>query len=214
MDGGAAAPAFPAGGFVDRPAAWALLCEWTQGDGLRKHALAVEAAVRAYARRFGEDEDLWALAGLLHDFDYERYPSLDDHPFKGREVLERLGAPPEVIHAIQAHAERTGVPRVSRLDKALYAVDELCGFITAAALIRPSKSVLDLEAASVRKRMKDKAFARNVKREDIVRGAEELGVPLDEHIAFVIEAMRGVADALGLRGGVPAPGAAGGPPTE
>ena len=199
---------------MDRPAAWALLCEWTQGDGLRKHALAVEAAVRAYARRFGEDEDLWGMAGLLHDFDYERYPSLDDHPFKGREVLERLGTPPEVVHAIQAHAERTGVPRVSRLDKALYAVDELCGFITAAALIRPSRSVRDLEAASVRKRMKDKAFARNVKREDIVRGAEELGVPLDEHIAFVIEAMRGVADALGLRGEVPAAGAAGTPPTE
>jgi putative nucleotidyltransferase with HDIG domain len=198
---------------VDRSAAWALLCEWTQGDGLRKHALAVEAAMRAYARRFGEDEELWGMAGLLHDFDYERYPSLDDHPFKGREVLERLDAPPEVIHAIQAHAERTGVPRVSRLDKALYAVDELCGFITAAALIRPSKSVLDLEAASVRKRMKDKAFARNVRREDIVRGAEELGVPPDEHIAFVIEAMRGVADTLGLRGSVPAAGAAAAPPT-
>jgi putative nucleotidyltransferase with HDIG domain len=198
---------------VDRSAAWALLCEWTQGDGLRKHALAVEAAMRAYARRFGEDEELWGMAGLLHDFDYERYPSLDDHPFKGREVLERLDTPPEVIHAIQAHAERTGVPRISRLDKALYAVDELCGFITAAALIRPSKSVLDLEAASVRKRMKDKAFARNVRREDIVRGAEELGVPPDEHIAFVIEAMRGAADALGLRGSVPPAGAAAAPPT-
>ena len=191
---------------MDRSAAWALLCEWTQGDGLRKHALAVEAAMRAYARRFGEDEDRWGTAGLLHDFDYERYPSLEDHPFKGREVLERLGCPPDVIHAIQAHAERTGVPRVSRVDRALYAVDELCGFITAAALIRPSRSVLDLEAASVRKRMKDKAFARNVKREDILRGAEELSVPLDEHIAVVIEAMRGVADELGLQGTAPAPG--------
>ncbi len=189
---------------MDRAVAWALLCEWTQGEGLRKHALAVEAAMRAYARRFGEDEECWGMAGLLHDFDYERYPSLDDHPFKGKDVLEKLGFPPEIIHAIQAHAERTGVPRTSRLDKTLYAVDELCGFITAAALIRPSKSVLDLEAASVRKRMKDKAFARNVKREDIIRGAEELGVPLDEHIAFVIEAMRGAADALGLRGTTPA----------
>ncbi len=191
---------------MDRAAAWTLLCEWTQGDGLRKHALAVEAAMRAYARRLGEDEELWGVAGLLHDFDYERYPSLDDHPFKGREVLERLGYPPEVIHAIQAHAERTGVPRASRLDKTLYAVDELCGFITAAALIRPTKSVLDLEAASVRRRMKDKAFARNVKREDIVRGAEELGVPLDEHIAFVSHAMRDAADALGLRGTAPGAG--------
>jgi len=196
---------------VDRAAAWSLLREWTQGEGLRKHALAVEAAMRAYARRFGEDQERWGIVGLLHDFDYERYPSLDDHPFKGREVLERLGYPPDVIHAIQSHAERTGVPRVSRMDKALYAVDELCGFITAAALIRPSQSVLDLEAASVRKRMKDKAFARNVKREDIIRGAEELGVPLDEHIAFVIEAMRGVADALTLRGSLPA-GSQGPPP--
>ena len=196
---------------MDRAAAWSLLREWTQGEGLRKHALAVEAAMRAYARRFGEDQERWGIVGLLHDFDYERYPSLDDHPFKGREVLERLGYPPDVIHAIQSHAERTGVPRVSRMDKALYAVDELCGFITAAALIRPSQSVLDLEAASVRKRMKDKAFARNVKREDIIRGAEELGVPLDEHIAFVIEAMRGVADALTLRGSLPA-GSQGPPP--
>ena len=196
---------------MDRAAAWALLCEWTQGDGLRKHALAVEAAMRAYARRSGADEERWGMAGLLHDFDYERYPSLEEHPFKGREVLERLGCPPDVIHAIQAHAERTGVPRTGRMDKALYAVDELCGFLTAAALIRPSKSVLDLEAASVRKRMKDKAFARNVKREDILRGAEELGVPLDEHIAFVIAAMRGAADALGLRGAVAAPPPAGTP---
>ena len=196
---------------MDRAAAWSLLCEWTQGDGLRKHALAVEAAMRAYARRFGEDEDRWGIAGLLHDFDYERHPSLEEHPFVGREVLERLGYAAEVIRAIQAHAERTGVPRASRMDKALYAVDELCGFITAAALIRPSKSLLDLEASSVRKRMKDKAFARNVRREDIVRGAEELGIPLDEHITFVIEAMRGAADALGLRGTVPASGENAGP---
>jgi putative nucleotidyltransferase with HDIG domain len=196
---------------VDREAAWHLLCEWTQGDGLRKHALAVEAAMRAYARRFGEDEDRWGITGLLHDFDYERHPSLEEHPFKGRGVLAGLGYPADVIHAIQAHAERTGVPRASRMDKALYAVDELCGFITAAALIRPSKSVLDLEASSVRKRMKDKAFARNVKREDIERGAEELGIPLDEHIAFVIEAMRGGADALGLRGTLPAAGEHAGP---
>ena len=185
---------------MDRAAAWALLCEWTQGDGLRKHALAVEAAMRAYARRFGEDEERWGITGLLHDFDYERYPSLDDHPFKGREVLEGLGVHPTIIHAIQSHADRTGVPRASRMDEALYAVDELCGFITAAALIRPTKSVLDLEASSVRRRMKDKAFARNVKREDIVAGAQELGVPLDEHVAFVIAAMRDAADALGLRG--------------
>ena len=189
-----------------REAAWNLLCEWTQGDGLRKHALAAEAAMRAYARRFGEDEARWGITGLLHDFDYERYPSLDDHPFKGREVLRALDYPADVIHAIMAHGDHTGVRRETLLDKALFAVDELCGFISAAALIRPTKSVLDLEAASVRKRMKDKAFARNVRREDIVNGAAELAVPLDDHIAFVIDAMRGAADALGLRGTPPVGG--------
>lgn len=185
---------------MDRQQAWELLCEYTKSDSLRKHALAVEAAMRAYARRFSEDEERWGIVGLLHDFDYERYPNAPDHPTKGSEVLKARGYPEDVRYAILAHADYTGCPRRSRMDKALFACDELAGFITAAALIRPTKSVLDLEASSVRKRMKDKAFARNVQREDITGGAQELGVELDEHIAFVIGAMRGIADDLGLRG--------------
>jgi putative nucleotidyltransferase with HDIG domain len=185
---------------VTREQAWALLTEYTKSDSLLKHALAVEAAVRGYARRFGEDEELWGVTALLHDFDYERYPELTDHPFRGSEILRERGYPEVVIRAILSHGDHTGVPRQSLLEHTLFACDEIAGFVTAAALVRPSKSVLDLEASSVKKRMKDKAFARGVKREDLTRGAEELGLPLEEHIANVIAAMREQADALGLRG--------------
>jgi len=183
-----------------REQAWALLTEYTKGDSLLKHALAVEAAVRGYARRFGEDEALWGVTALLHDFDYERYPDLADHPFRGSEILRERGYPEPIVRAILSHGDHTGVPRESRLEHTLFACDEMAGFVTAAALVRPSKSVLDLEAASVKKRMKDKAFARAVKREDLIRGAEEIGVPLEEHIAHVIASMREQADVLGLRG--------------
>ena len=185
---------------MNRDEAWQLLTEYTKSDSLLKHAMAVEAALRGYARLFGEDEEGWSLVGLLHDFDYERWPSLDDHPFRGCEILREKGYPEWVTRAILSHADYSGVPRESRLEKTLWACDEMAGFITAAALVRPSKSVLDLEAASVVKRMKDKAFARAVKREDLRGGAEILGLPLDEHIANVIGFMRERADALGLRG--------------
>jgi putative nucleotidyltransferase with HDIG domain len=188
---------------MNRQATWALLGEFTKSESLIKHALAVEAAMRAYAARFGEDPETWGIVGLIHDFDYERYPSAEaGHPFKGAEVLRERGYPEFVVKAVLSHADYSGVPRETRLEKTLFACDELCGFLTAAALIRPTKSILDLEAASVRKRMKDKAFARTVKREDILKGAEELGVELTEHISFVIKAMQGVADELGLRGSV------------
>lgn len=188
-----------------RAAALQLMEEWTASESLRKHMLAVEAAMRAYARRYGEDEERWALAGLLHDFDYERYPNdahaADaEHPSEGVRHLRALGYPEDVLQAILGHASYTGVARETRMAKVLFAVDELCGLITAAALVRPSRSILDLEAGSVRKRMKDKAFARGVNREDVVNGAAALGVELDAHIAFVIEAMRASAPALGLAG--------------
>jgi predicted hydrolase (HD superfamily) len=183
-----------------RADAWALLTEWTVTESLRKHALAVEAALRGYARRFGEHEDAWGLVGLLHDFDYERYPSLTDHPFRGCEELQRRGYPEWVMRAILSHAQYSGVARESLLEKSLFACDEMAGFVTAAALVRPSKSVLDLEASSVIKRMKDKAFARAVSRDDLRQGAEELGLPLDVHVTHVIESLREQADALGLRG--------------
>jgi predicted hydrolase (HD superfamily) len=185
---------------MNRDEAWQLLTEYTKSDSLLKHAMAVEAAVRGYARRFGEDEDDWGLVGLLHDFDYERWPSLDDHPFRGCEILREKGYPEWVTRAILSHADYSGVPRETRLEKALWACDEMAGFITAAALVRPSKSVLDLEASSVVKRMKDKAFARAVRREDLRGGAAILELSLDEHIANVIGFMRERADALGLRG--------------
>ena len=185
---------------MHRDAAWRLLTEYTKSDSLLKHAMGVEAAVRGYARRFGEDEDAWGIVGLLHDFDYERWPSLDDHPFRGCEILREQGYPEWVTRAILSHAEYSGVPRESQLEKTLWACDEMAGFITAASLVRPSKSILDLEPASVIKRMKDKAFARAVKRDDLRRGAEALGLPLDEHIGNVIAFMRERADALGLRG--------------
>ena len=183
-----------------REAAWELLTEYTASENLRKHALAVEAAVRGYARRFGEDEDAWGVVALIHDFDYERWPTAEDHPFRGAEILRERGWPESVVRAILSHADHSGVPRESRLEHTLYACDEMAGFVTAAALVRPSKSVLDLEATSVLKRMKDKAFARGVSRGDLRRGAEEIGVPLEEHAANVIMFLRECADVLGLKG--------------
>jgi putative nucleotidyltransferase with HDIG domain len=184
----------------DRVAAWCLLTEFTQSESLRKHALAVEACMRAYARKRGESEELWGVVGLLHDFDYEKYPSLDDHPFRGSEILKERGYSEEIRRAILSHASYSGVPRESAMEKTLFACDELAGFITACALVKPGKSLAEVEAGSVKRKMKDKAFARSVNREDITSGAAELGVPLEEHIAFCIEAMRGVAGELGLEG--------------
>ena len=185
---------------LSRDEAWALVTEYTQGESLRKHMLGVEAAVRGYARHFGEDEDDWGAVALLHDFDYERYPDQQNHPFRGVEILQAKGYPEWVTRAILSHAEYSGVSRETRLEKTLWACDELSGFITAASLVRPSKSILDLEASSVVKRMKDKAFARNVSRDYLRRGAEEMGLPLDQHITNVIAFMREKADLLGLRG--------------
>jgi len=185
---------------MNRDDAWRLLNEYTKSDSLLKHAMAVEAAVRGYARLFGEDENEWGIVALLHDFDYERWPSLEEHPFRGVEILRQQGYPEWATRAILSHAEYSGVRRESRLEKTLWACDEMAGFVTAASLVRPTKSVLDLEPKSVVKRMKDKAFARAVNRDDLRRGAEELGLPLEEHIANVIRFMREQADALGLRG--------------
>ena len=182
---------------MDRQAAWDLLCEYTKNENLRKHALAVEACLRAYARKFGEDEEKWAVVGLIHDFDYELYPTAPDHPVKGSEILKEKGVSEEIRRAILGHADYSGVPRDTSLAKTLYACDELAGFITACALVRPDR-IATLEARSVRKRMKDKAFARAVSREDIIKGAEELSLPLDEHITFCIGAMRAIANQLGL----------------
>jgi putative nucleotidyltransferase with HDIG domain len=183
---------------LTRDNAWNILTEHTKGDSLRKHALAVEAAVCGYARKFGEDEEVWSVVALLHDFDYEQYPDLTDHPFRGADILRKRGCPEFVIRAILSHGEHTNTPRLSRLERTLFACDELAGFVTASALVRPSKSVRDLEPASVMKRMKDKAFARGVSRDDLRKGAEELGIPLEEHIANVIAFMRERADVLGL----------------
>lgn len=182
---------------MDRQVAWDLLCEYTKNENLRKHALAVEACLRAYARKHGEDVDTWGVVGLIHDFDYEVYPNAPDHPVKGSEILKERGYAEEIRRAILGHADYTGVPRDTLLARVLFACDELAGFITACALVRPDR-LTSLEAKSVRKRMKDKAFARSVSREDIIKGAEELGVPLDEHITFCIGAMRAIADRLGL----------------
>jgi len=192
-----------------RDEAWKLLCEYTQSENLRKHALAVEACVRAYARKNGADEQLWSLTALLHDFDYERWPNDahspdQEHPAEGAKILRERGYPEEVIRAILSHADYTGIPRLSALEHTLFACDELAGFLTACSYVRPSKSILDLEVSSVLKRLKDKAFARGVSREDVRRGAEELGLPLEEHIAFCIAAMREAADSLGLRGTIAA----------
>jgi predicted hydrolase (HD superfamily) len=203
---------------INRETAWCLLTEFTQSESLRKHALAVEACMRACARKFASssanvgpselglselgwsDEDLWGIVGLIHDFDYEKYPSLEDHPYRGNDILKQRGWPEVIRRAIMSHAEYTGVTRDTPMEKALFACDELAGFITAVALIKPGKSLAEVDAKSVRKRMKDKAFARKVNRDDIVNGAAALGVDLDEHIAFCIEALQGIADKLGLDG--------------
>jgi len=185
---------------LNREPAWALLCEYTQSESLRKHMLAVEACMRAYARKFGEDEDKWAITGLLHDFDYEKYPSPQEHPFVGNRVLEERGYPEEIRRAILSHADYSGVKRESRMEKTLFACDELAGFITATALVKPGKSLAEVDAKSVRKKMKDKAFARSVSRDDIINGAADMGIDLEEHIAFCIEAMKGIAAELGLAG--------------
>lgn len=181
-----------------REEAWQLLCQYTEKEGLRKHALAVEASMRHYARLWEEDEELWGLTGLLHDFDYERWPDMENHPYRGIEILTSQGYPEIMRTAILGHAPYTGVPRESRLAKALWACDELSGFVTAIALVKPSKAVKDVDVASVKKRFKEKSFARGVNRDDIFNGAEELGVPLDEHIANVIQALQGASDQLSL----------------
>jgi putative nucleotidyltransferase with HDIG domain len=183
---------------VTRADAWSILTEFTKGEGLRKHARAVEASMRAYAGHFGEDAEAWGVAGMLHDFDYEMHPRAPRHPMKGAEILTTRGVAPRVVYAILAHADYSGMPRRSLLDRALYACDELSGFVHACALVRPGRVVTGLEPASVRKKLKDKAFARTVNRDDVYRGAEELGVELDAHIAFVVQALAGVASEIGL----------------
>jgi putative nucleotidyltransferase with HDIG domain len=188
-----------------REDAWRLLCEYTQNENLRRHALGVEACVRAYARKLNADEELWGLAGLLHDFDYERWPNAEHsptsgHPSQGSQILRQNGYPEELVHAVLAHADYTGVPRTSPLDHVLFACDELSGFLVACTLVKPTRSIHDVETPSVKKKMKDKAFARGVNRDDIRKGAEELGVSLEDHIAFCIGAMRGIAPQIGLNG--------------
>jgi putative nucleotidyltransferase with HDIG domain len=185
---------------MNREDAWNFLCEYTKSEGLRKHAIAVEAAMRHFARKYGEDEERWAVVGLLHDFDYEIHPTLDKHPQEGAKILRERGYPEDVVTAILSHARHLGLPRRTPAEKVLFAVDELTGFITAVALVKPNKSLDEVDARSVRKKMKDKAFARSVNREDIVEGAQELGVDLDAHITEVIQAMKAAADQLGLRG--------------
>ena len=189
---------------ISRERAWALVTEHVQSESLRKHLLAVEAAVRGYARLWSEDEEAWGFVALVHDFDYEKFPDRENHPFRGVEILQSLGYPAWVTRAILSHAEYSGVARQSRLEKTLFACDEMAGFVAAAALVRPTKSVLDLEPKSVIKRMKDKAFARGVPREDLHKGAEELGLPLEEHVGNVIRFMRERAEALGLAGSLSA----------
>jgi putative nucleotidyltransferase with HDIG domain len=192
----------------NRDDAWKLLCEYTASESLRKHALAVEACVRAYARKLGGDPDpsgLWSLTALLHDFDYERWPNTDHsptegHPSEGSKILRERGYPEEMIRAILSHADYTGIPRTTPIERALYACDELAGFLTACALVQPSKSIHDVKVESVKKKLRDKAFAKGVNRDDVRRGAEELGIPLEEHIAFCLDAMRSAANDIGLQG--------------
>lgn len=185
---------------INRESGWGLLCEYTPSESLRKHAMAVEACMRAYAEKFGEDVEKWGLTGLIHDFDYERWPSAEDHPFRGNEILAERGYPEDIRRAILSHADYSGVSRDSKMEKALYACDELAGLITAATLVKPNKSLAEVDAPSIRRKMKDKAFARSVNRQDIMNGAADLGVDLDEHITFCIAAMRNIADQLGLAG--------------
>jgi len=183
---------------MNRQDAWELLCEYTQSENLRRHALAVEACMRYYARLWGEDEELWGIVGLLHDLDYDQHPSLEEHPFVGMEMLRQRGYSEEVVRAVGAHADHTGIPRQTRMEHALFACDEITGFVTAVALVRPNKKLAEVDAAAVRKKMKDKAFARAVSREDLLKGAEEIGLPFDEHVQHVICAMSTIAEKLGL----------------
>ena len=185
---------------IDRAGAWDILCEFTQSESLRKHALAVEACVAAYARQFREDEQKWSVTALLHDFDWEIHPQAPDHPMKGEAILAARGVPEEIRRAILSHANYSGVPRVSALEKTLYACDELAGFITAISYVKPHRSVFEVDLSSVKRKMKDKAFARSVNRQDIVEGAEGLGVPLDDHIDFCIKSMQAKAEELGIKG--------------
>jgi putative nucleotidyltransferase with HDIG domain len=185
---------------MNRDQAWATVCEFVQSESLRRHMLAVECCVVAYARKFGENEELWGATALLHDFDWEIHPAAPDHPMKGEAILLERGVSPEIRRAILSHANYSGVPRESLLEKTLYACDELAGFLTACSYVKPGKSIHEVDLGSVKRKLKDKAFARNVNRDDIVNGAQELGVPLDEHIAFCIEAMKASADSLGLAG--------------
>jgi predicted hydrolase (HD superfamily) len=183
---------------MNRDEALSLLCEYTKSESLRKHAFAVDIAMRAYAKKFDQNEVEWGIVGLLHDFDYELYPTMPDHPFKGSEILKAKGYSEEIRTAILGHASYTNVPRVTLMAKALFACDEISGFLTACALVKPNKSMAEVEAGSVRRKMKDKGFARAVSREDIVAGADEIGIPLDEHIQFVIDALKSEAASLGL----------------
>lgn len=185
---------------ISRGSAWNLLTEFTRSESLRKHALGVEACMKAYARKFGADEELWGIVGLIHDFDYEKFPTAQEHPYKGSEILKERGYTDEIRRAIMSHAEYTGVTRETPMEKTLFACDELAGFITAVALVKPGKSLAEVDSKSVRKKMRDKAFARSVSRDDIVNGARDLGVDLDEHITFCIEALKGIAEELGLDG--------------
>jgi putative nucleotidyltransferase with HDIG domain len=192
--------AFHEGSVMDRTEAWEILCEYTKTEPLRKHALAVEAAMKAYARKHNGDEERWGIVGLLHDFDFEMHPSADEHPVKGAEILRERGVDEDIVYAVLCHADYLGLDRKTPMDRAIYAVDELTGFIIAVALVRPSKSIDEVDVTAVKKKMKDKGFARAVNREDITKGAEILGVDLDEHIAFVIDSLRPVASKLGIAG--------------
>lgn len=191
---------------IDREQAWQILCEFTKSDNLRKHSLAVETCVAAYARKFGEDDGKWSVTALLHDFDWEIHPQAPDHPMKGEPILAERGVPEEIRRAILSHANYSGVPRESLLEKVLFACDELAGFITAISYVKPGRSVFEVDAPSVRKKMKDKAFARSVNRQDIIEGAQGLGVDLDEHILFCVKAMQASAGQLGLEGNAVTPG--------
>mgnify|MGYP000129692859 CR=1 FL=1 len=186
---------------MSREEAWQILCEWTQSENLRRHALAVEACMRYYARLFDGDEERWGVVGLLHDMDYERYPSLEEHPFRAMEYLRARGVPEEIVRAIGAHADHTGIPRQSRMEHAIFACDEMSGFVIAVALVRPNRSPDEVDVRAVQKKMKDKAFARGVNRDDLLRGAEELGLPFEVHVQHVINALKPIASQLGLQGG-------------
>jgi len=185
---------------LNRQEAWEIVTEFIKNPNLRSHMLAVEAGMRAYARRFGEDEEQWAVVGLLHDFDWEIHPQLPEHPIEGARILRQRGVPEDLVQSVLSHADFTGVPRTRLREKALFAIDELTGLITAVALVRPNKSLLDVDVKSIKKKWKDKAFARGANREDIERGTAELGIPLEEHIQVVLEAMKEIATELGLQG--------------